>query len=161
MRTLTLAVAFFSLAGLAAAQSGRGYVFLGPGERSTSGNSQATYYVGGGGELLLAKGVGAGVEAQGVLPSRRVGSESFGIFSLNAYYHPLLERRPGKLDPFVTTGYSLAFRTDTANLWNVGGGMNYWFHDKMGLLVEFRDHPWKTGSVTTHYWGFRFGISFR
>ena len=41
--------------------------------------------------------------------------------------------------PFVTVGYSLAFRTSTANLWNFGGGLNYWLRDRIALMAEVRD----------------------
>jgi hypothetical protein len=161
-KTPLLFTLLVSLAAGASAQSGRGYAFVAPGGRSVSGNTQATYYAGGGGELLLPKGIGAGVEAQAVLPSHRFRSDVFGVFSLNGYYHPLQGRRgDDKLDPFVTLGYALAFRTETANLWNYGAGLNYWFRDHLALLVEFRDHPWKAGPVRSHYWGFRFGFSFR
>jgi hypothetical protein len=160
-RTFIATIILLSLAAGASAQSGRGYAFIAPGGRSVSGNTQANYYVGGGGELLLPKGIGAGVEAQGVLPSHSFSNDVFGIFSLNGYYHPLQGRGNDKIDPFATLGYSLAFRTETANLWNYGAGMNYWFRDNVALLVEFRDHPWKAGQVRTHYWGFRFGLSFR
>jgi hypothetical protein len=158
MRISILAVGLMAFYGTAWAE-GRGYFFAAPGGRSVQGSSAATYYVGGGGELLLPKGIGAGVEAQGVIPGH-FPRETIGIVSVNGYYHPA-RARLGKLDPFGTVGYSLAFRTGTANLWNFGAGMNYWFRDNVGLLVEFRDHPWDTGRVTSHLWAFRFGLSFR
>jgi hypothetical protein len=158
---MTKVLVFFLLAIPAFAQAWRGYGFLSPGGRTLAGRTQSTYYVGGGFEGLLDAGVGAGVELQGVLPSENLGRGAFGIFSINGYYHPL-RTRIGKLDPFATVGYSLAFRTDTANLWNFGGGMNYWFREDLALLVEFRDQVWGRGAgPTQHLWGFRFGFSFR
>lgn len=64
------------------------------------------------------------------------------------------------MDPFVTAGYTLFFRSGHANLWNFGGGLNYWFASRLGLKVELRDHIWPENGAT-HYWGVRIGLNFR
>jgi hypothetical protein len=158
MSKLAVVAGWMGLCGTAWSQ-GRGYIFAGPGGRTGGGATSATYYAGGGGELVFPKGIGAGIEAQAVIPSHEPG-ETIGMTSINGFYHPP-RARFGKADPFATVGYTLAFRGGTANLWNFGGGLNYWFGEKTGLLVEFRDHPWDVGPVTSHYWSFRFGFSFR
>ncbi len=148
------------MAGAASAQSSRWYGFLAPGAVSGEGSSTRTYQMGGGGELHLVHGLGAGAELSAIGTGERFASSVFGLFSINGYYH-FLENRRYKADPFVTAGYSLAFRTGTANLFNFGAGVNYWFHEKIGLLFEFRDNVWPVGDATAHYWGFRIGFSFR
>jgi hypothetical protein len=43
---------------------------------------------------------------------------------------------------------------------NFGGGVNWWWRDRMGLKVEFRDHVAAEGG-NYHIWGVRFGLTFR
>jgi hypothetical protein len=65
-----------------------------------------------------------------------------------------------RLEPFVTGGYTLFFRSGTTNGANFGGGVNYWFKNRVGLRFEVRD----TLSVevrTVHFVGFRVGVTFR
>jgi hypothetical protein len=146
---------------LASAQSqdvGRtqGYVFIAPGVR-TSGTS-AQLHVGGGVDALVYKGVGIGAELgyNGRLQAMRSG---FGIFSVNGSYHLTENARPKQFDPFVTGGYSLFFRSGTANALNFGVGTNYWFSRKTGLRLEFRDNvPFGGGG---NFIGFRIGLTFR
>jgi hypothetical protein len=135
---------------------GQGYVFLAPGAFVGGGSSVGTAHLGAGGEALIYRGIGAGAEI-GYLTPWRDFSAGIGVLSLNGSYH---FNRARKLSPFLTGGYSLAFRNGHANLFNVGGGMNYWFSDKVGLRLEFRDHI-NTGYTLAHYLSSRIGISFR
>jgi hypothetical protein len=115
--------------------------------------------VGGGGEHVFGPGIGIGAELGAVGPWRNYRS-AIGMFSVNGSYHFLRDRR--KIDPFAGGGYTLGFRSGSINLGNFGGGLNYWFGDRIGLRVEFRDHVYASGrSPDVHYWGFRFGITFR
>jgi hypothetical protein len=155
---LTLPLALLCFCGVAGAQNTRGYLFAAPGEVSVSGVSQRIYHLGGGVERLLEHGVGAGAELGAVLPGSDVTKNTVGIFSANGYYHFLRER---KLDPFATAGYSLLFRDYSANMFNYGGGLNYWFQDNLGLRLEIRDHTHSAGSAKVHYWGFGVGVTFR
>jgi hypothetical protein len=116
---------------------------------------------------LLDLGVGVGADLSAVIPGRAFASNVSGIFSINGYYHV---RRESRLDPFGTAGYSLWFRDYTANMFNFGGGVNYWFQDNLGLLVEFRDHvrhydvnalSRASGTASANYWNFRIGLTFR
>jgi hypothetical protein len=156
---LSVLFSFWCLCGLASAQDTRGYVFAAPGAISAAGNSQRTYQLGGGLERLLDRGIGAGAELRAVVPGSGAARNSVGIFSLNGYYHFL---RDGKLDPFATAGYSLLFRDFTANMFNYGGGLNYWFQDNLGIWLEIRDHV-RSGSPgpAPHYWGIGIGLTFR
>jgi hypothetical protein len=164
---IRLVFSLLILCGAASAQYTRGYAYVAPGGVSAAGNTERSYAVGGGVERLLAHGVGAGAELGAFLPSHAFKDNVHGVFSLNGYYHFLSERA---LDPFATAGYSLIFRDDTANMFNFGGGVNYWFQEKLGLQLEFRDHVRHhdanslnspAGSVTANYWNFRIGLTFR
>ena len=155
MKTKLLLISL-GFAAMAAAQTSHGYVYVAPGALTSGGYNQATLHAGGGGEAIIAKGIGVGAEVGYLGPTAYMG-EGFGVFSANGYYH-FIHRKDSKLDPFVTGGYTLFFRSGTANLANFGGGVNYWFSRHVGLRAEFRDHLY-TGSE--HYWGFRFGATFR
>jgi hypothetical protein len=134
--------------------SGQGYVFFAPGGIVGDGNSISTFHVGGGGEGLLYKGFGIGGEIGYLTPWQYVGS-GIGIASADGSYH---FNRTSKVSPFITGGYSVAFREGHINLINFGGGVNYWFRKRMGLRVEFRDHM---DLHNDHYVSGRIGLSFR
>jgi len=164
MMKIRFAFLLLLLSCMASAQYTRGYFYVGPGGATSLGNTQSTYLIGGGAERLLVHGIGAGFELGGLLPAQAFTSNAAGIVSLNGYYHFLHDRA---LDPFATMGYSLLFRDYTANMFNFGGGVNYWFQDNLGLLLEFRDHvrhydvAGPANSVAVNYWNFRIGLTFR
>ncbi len=140
------------------APRGQGYVFFAPGAVS-AGATQGTYHVGAGGEGLIYKGLGAGGEI-GYLAPWDTFRGGVGVVSANGSYHFRRAERDARLVPFVTSGYTLMFHSGSANLFNFGGGVNYWFKERWGLRLEFRDHVWPN-SPTAHYWGFRIGLAFR
>jgi len=144
----------------AAAQSkehwGQGYAFVAPGGTTEGGS---TLQFGAGGEALVYKGLGVGGEI-GYLGFTRELSQGFGVLSPNVSYHFLNASKSGKFAPFVTGGYSLLFRDGTALAVNVGGGMNYWFKDRLGLRLEFRHHGIVDSDLRGFY-GFRIGLAFR
>jgi hypothetical protein len=149
------------LPGLALAQTTgerriHGYLFAAPGA-NTEG-SPVTLHIGGGIDGRVYRGVGVGGEIGFLGPASSL-RDSFGIFSVNTSYHFLTGAKSGKLAPFVSGGYSLFFRDGTANAVNFGGGVNYWFKDRVGLRVEFRDHV--APEYPDHFLGVRIGISFR
>jgi len=133
---------------------GQGYVFFGPGAWSLEGNRIGLAHFGGGGEALPYKGIGIGGEV-GYFALWEDFSNGFGMVSLDGSYH---FNRARKISPFVTAGYSAYIRNGHANFFNIGGGMNYWFHDRMGLRLEFRDHM-REGAG--HIFSGRIGLSFR
>jgi len=149
------------IAGPLAAQEGKqyrsqGYVFFAPGLASPGGHS--FLHFGGGGDALIYKGLGAGAELGYIFPSRSA-ADGVGLFSANGSYH--FRKLPsGKLVPFVTAGYSMLFRSGVGNLVNFGGGVDYWFRERTGLHLEFRDHIWPECGPT-HFIQFRIGLSFR
>ena len=44
-----------------------------------------------------------------------------------------------------------------ANAFNYGGGLNWWIGERVGLKFEIRDQY----GDSVHYWGMRFGVTFR
>lgn len=131
------------------------YVFGGAGGNS-GGGSTASFQVGAGGEKLVYKGLGLGAEI-GYLAPFRSGGDGIGILSPDVSYH--FKSSNSKLVPFVTGGYSLAFRSGpTSSGGNFGGGVQYWMKDHLGLRLAFRDHVFSSDSP--HFYQFRVGLSF-
>jgi hypothetical protein len=139
------------------AQWGNAYGFVGVGQSRCCNDSYNAVYAGVGVEAKIYKRVGAGVEA-GALSPVTVFSSTLGLASVNGYYHLLASDR--KLDPFITGGYSTLFRTGRFNGGNVGGGLNYWFVQHVGVRAEVRDHIFNPGR-TLQDWGVRFGVTLR
>jgi hypothetical protein len=134
----------------------QGYVFVAPGLWTHEETVSGTLHFGGGGEAFIHKGLAAGAEIGYVLPWRAPG-DGIGMLSLDASYHV---PRGSKLAVFVTGGYSLGFRSQTANFLNLGGGATYWFKKKEGIRFEVRNHFY-TESMRTDYLDFRLGFAFR
>ena len=150
-------VAFLPSASFAQSSDARGwgYVFGGVGGRSA--DNAASLHVGGGGEALLYKGFGLGGEIGYFAPFESAG-DGFGLASVNLGYH-FKTKASQKVVPFVTGGYSVAFRNNSSSGGNVGGGVHYWMKDKVGLRFEFRDHIFSSDSPRVY--SFRVGFSFR
>ena len=141
-------------AGAMMAQS-HGYVFVAPGAASVNGTSAGLIHLGVGGEAVLPMGIGAGAEL-GFLGSTSL--DALGSLSLNGYYH---FHRDGSWKPFATAGYSNFFTfTGHQNLANIGGGVNYWYRDHVGIKLEFLDH-FSTGTNSANFAEFRFGFNFK
>ena len=160
MRKMILAAVVLMLVqGMAFAQAttGRrawGYAIGGAG--ASSGDfSTGFFQFGGGGEGLAYKGLGLGAEIGYLAPFRAAG-DGVGLFSGDVSYH---FNRTAKLVPFVTGGYSAAFRSGASHGGNFGGGVHYWMKEHVGLRFEFRDHVFSSDSP--HLFQFRVGLSFR
>ena len=135
----------------------QGYVFFGPG--ATSGSSTTWVNFGGGGEGFVKGGLSVGGEISGYSPAKSF-DEGFGILSANVGYHFLKASQSGKVVPFATGGYSWFCRSAAASGVNFGGGVDYWFKERVGLRFEVRDHV-IVEYPDTHYAGFRVGLTFR
>lgn len=155
--SLRAVLVFAAFALLSRAQSSNGYVFVAPGSVSPGGGG--TVHLGAGGEAVLGRTIGVGAEI-GYLTSSQSFDAGLGIFSPNLYVHILPLVRP-RIDPYVTGGYSLIFRSGHINAGNFGVGTNLWLWSRFGVKVEFRDHVSTSFGDTTHFWGFRFGAAFR
>jgi hypothetical protein len=134
-----------------------GYVFFGPGGVTSHGNTSGAMYLGGGGEAVFGPGIGVGAEVGYTAPWRQFQS-GIGIGSVNGSFH---FGRSGRVVPFITGGYTLFFRSGTANGFNFGGGVNWWFADRIGLKTEIRDQVGLGGLDGVHFWAARVGLTFR
>jgi hypothetical protein len=155
-----MASVLFYIAGLGmlAGQS-HGYVFFGPGG-VTAGDTSSAAYMGAGGEGVFGPGIGVGAEVGYATPWKSFRS-GIGIGSVNGSFH---FKRSGRIVPFLTGGYSIFFRSGHENGINVGGGVNWWFSDRLGLKAEFRDHISTTFvdvDNDVHLWVLRAGLTFR
>jgi hypothetical protein len=137
--------------------AGQGYVFFAPGAVAASYGSSALLHFGGGIEALMHRGFGVGLELGMVGPPQAVGA-GFGVFSADAQY--TFGRRTAKLSPFITGGYSLAFREGFASGINFGVGAHYWFSRRVGLRFEARDHV-MVQYRDAHFVAGRVGLAFR
>ena len=160
-----------------------GYVFFAPGTFSTPGEPAFTYrykdregtireftipgrkgerqttrHFGGGYERLVYRGLGVSTE----IGVQKEGGASYGLFSANGSYHFTGLARIQKLVPFLTAGYSGAFNGGGGESWvNFGGGVDYWFRDRVGLRLEFRDNLDSHHREPIHFLGFRVGLAWR
>ena len=107
---------------------------------------------------MFYKGVGVGAEIGAI-----AGHTSFGIISINGYYHFPVSDPPKKVDPFVTGGYTAAVDVllGTDNMFHIGAGLHYWFLRRIGLRTELRDFVLPGASPSSHFWGFRLGFAIR
>ena len=136
--------------------SGQGYVFVAPTSTTEGGFG---LHIGGGGEGLVYKGLGVGGEI-GYLGSADGLRDGIGVLSTNISYHFTKATKSRKFAPFVTSGYSMLFRSSAVNSVNIGGGANWWFKDRIGLRLELRDHiPLRSEAI--HFFGVRIGLAFR
>jgi hypothetical protein len=119
-------------------------------------------HLGGGGERFFTCNLGVGADL-GYLTSTEQFSGGFGTFSPNFVARFPHQSSDGKVEPFLTGGYTLFFRSGTANGLNFGGGLNYWFKERIGLRFEVRDNVMipPGGDSTSHFVGFRIGLAFR
>jgi len=86
MKHLVLLLVFFLVfCGLAAAQSGQGYLFFAPGQVRGGGASLFTMHSGGGGKWVSGSGLGFGAEVGMAGPRRDFSDSNFGIFSAEGY----------------------------------------------------------------------------
>jgi hypothetical protein len=148
-------------AGTSFAQHSSGYLFAGPVGVANSfyTNWQGTLVnVGGGGEKGIGQHFAIGGEAGALIPTQQFGS-AVALLSVN----PAVYFRPGRprLDPYVAGGVGVLTRGGSAFVWNIGGGVNYWFSNHVGLRIDVRDHIWPTEGTNLHLAGVRFGLAFR
>jgi hypothetical protein len=140
---------------------GDGYLFVGEGTYPVGPALYGVSYAGGGGEVLLLKGLGVDSEV-GVMGRPGVWGE--GFFSVDPSYHFLRASSKSKLVPFLEAGYTRTFANNVAPvgpLFNFGGGIHYWAFKRVGWRLEFRDYVHHVRSVTTHYPGLRIALAFR
>jgi hypothetical protein len=132
----------------------QGYTFFGI--ATPVGDAGTVMTVGGGGEGFIYKGLAAGGDIGYLFTGSRF-TYGLGLASANVSYHFRGMDSEGRWVPFVTGGYTVAFRDGTGSLANYGGGVTYWFHPHWGARVEARNLQ-RSGSSSALV---RFGLSFR
>lgn len=113
--------------------------------------------VGGGGDAYVYRGLAVGADLGYLFPSGNARN-GVGLLSVNPSYHFTSRSRDQKVVPFVTAGYTLGFRSGTANFFNWGGGATYWFHRSLGIRAEIRDIR---NSQESFHTAFRIAFAFR
>ena len=173
----TLALLFVAPALVRAADAddsvqGQFYSFVAPILSNTqygnTGTSRSGNNTGFGGEVLIHKGVGVGIELgyAGNWDYTGTGS-ALGVGSADATYHFLGNKSSKMIDPFLTGGYSLYYgeRTTTQSGFNLGGGVNIWLIKHVAPRLEIRYQGGIDGfhgySLFNEYAAFRFGVTFR
>jgi hypothetical protein len=137
-------------------KTGYGYAFFTPGVLVGDGASP-TVNIGGGAEGLIKGGLGASVDLSYLFFPRSGFGEGFGMFSPGMVYQFRTNRQT---IPFVSGGYTLAFRQGTENLVYAGGGFNHWFGNRWGLRFEVRDQI-APRDPEYNFLQFRIGFLFR
>lgn len=164
MRVLTLGFLVLGLASPLAAQSdspsafaptgGQGYTYFAGSH--AGGEIGGAMNLGAGGEGFVSRSLAVGGDAGYMFKAGRFGN-GIGLVSTNVSYHFQDVDPEGRWVPFVTGGYTLAFRSGTGHLVNYGGGLTYWVRLRWGVRAEFRNHQNGDFSMPS----FRFGFSFR
>lgn len=147
------------VAGPASAQSVEGYALGGVGRWLHDTGSGGTLMVGAGGvQWLPVPHVGIGGEG-GVLTS--VSGDLAAYLGVDARWH--LRASPTRgWAPYVFVGYSpLRFVELSDQGLQYGAGADYRLSAHRALRVELRDILRHSGSVRTHYWTARAGVTFR
>lgn len=160
MRLLsTLLLSFLLASAGASAQAtynGHGYGFFG--FEKPSGASIGDIMTGGaGGDYFLWRGLGIGGDAAYAFP-RREPSDGIGLASVHGSYHFVNRYNPRRFVPFVLSGYTLGFRSGTANFAHIGAGGIWWFKEGVGFRFEWRS---TFNASETFLSGIRLGITFR
>jgi len=169
MKRIVIAVLFIvCMSSIAAAQTTSGFAFFAPGQLRGGGGSATFLHFGGGAKYITSSRVGFGGELGLLGPKQNFSDLYGGEFSANAYY--VLRTKTDRLLPFLTAGYTRTFGHESgANMFNFGFGVDYWFKERMGGFVEFRDHVRRveTGTaafsqkITFNLWEIRLGLTFK
>ena len=158
---LIVFMTFIGVASSAYAQSPvEAYVTGGVGRWVHSNNNSGSLVVGAAGvEWLPAPYFGVGGEG-GVFTSADGGL----LFSLgiDARVHFRGAAAPGEWAPYVFAGYSpLAFFEASDHGAQFGGGVDYRLSRRRAIRFEVRDILRESGSIRSHYWTARVGVTFR
>lgn len=133
-----------------------GYVHFAPG--ISIPDNEGGISIGGGGNYRSSIGLGGGADLSYLAPWSGLGG-GIGTLSPHLYYSYM--NNGSKVEPFLSGGYTLFFRSGTANGINFSGGVHYWFSKKVGLKLEFRDDMLLDTSPYYHFLSFRIGAAFR
>lgn len=111
---------------------------------------------GGGGEAFVWRGLAVGGD---IGYHRFINDTNFGLASFTVGYHFVDRKSPGKFEPFVNiTPAGFYFGAGTGGAGGLGGGLNYWFKQRIGLRTEARVHVLANEEALVIV---RIGLSFR
>ena len=153
-------VTLLLVAGTASAQSLEAYVTGGAGGWVHNTGSRGSLMVGAGGaEWLLTSHLGLGGEG-GLLTS--VSGDVAATLGVDARLHFRGTSPADSWAPYAFAGYSpLHFFEVSDQGLQFGGGIDYRLSPRRALRFELRDILRSSGSVTSHYWTARVGVTFR
>jgi hypothetical protein len=148
------------VANAASAQSLEAYVTGGGGGWVHNTGSHGSLMVGAGGmEWLPIPHLGLAGEA-GVLTS--VSGDLAATLGVDARLHFRGTTPPGGWAPYAFAGYSpLRFFALSDQALQFGAGIDYRLSPRRAIRLELRDILRSGGSVTSHYWTARVGLTFR
>ena len=136
--------------------NGLGYTFFSVGACQ---HRYANIGVGGGGEGFLWRGLTIGGDA-GYYRFPADSNAGYGVATLGPGYHFVDRNKRSKFDPYVNANVlGIAFaRGGVAAAASLGGGVNYWFKERMGLQtgVQVQGIGFEESLVL-----FRVGLTFR
>jgi hypothetical protein len=154
---LVVAAVFTSSARNADAQA-LGYGVAGLGGVQGFFGSLATGHVAGGGELL-AKGRGGVTGEVGLLGS---GSGALHTLSFGGVWRVVPLSTERRYAPYVTSGFGMLGDGDVIfGAWTVGGGVDVWARERLGVRVDLRDRIRTDSRGSVHYWTVGAGVVFR
>ena len=136
--------------------NGYGYAFF------SGGASQHAYRnvgAGGGGEGFLWRGLTLGGEI-GYFRFPADRNAGYGVFTIGPGYHFVNRSEPARIDPYVHVGLigGVLAPCCFARAGSVGGGVNYWFKEKLGLQIGGQ---LQVLAVEEAVVAFRIGLTFR
>jgi hypothetical protein len=114
--------------------------------------------VGGGAEGFLWHGLTVGLDA-GYYQFPAEGNAGYGVLMLGPGYHFVNRKKPVKIDPYVS-GAVLGIPIDRVGLaraGSLGGGVNYWFKERLGLQIGGQAQVVNREMLVL----FRIGLTFR
>jgi hypothetical protein len=120
--------------------------------------SLATGQVAGGAELL-AKGRGGVTGEIGLLGN---GSGALHTLSFGGVWRvvPLSAQR--RYTPYLTSGFGmLGDGGEIAGAWTVGGGLDVWARERVGIRLDVRDRIRTDSRGSVHFWTVGAGVVFR
>jgi hypothetical protein len=120
--------------------------------------SLATGHLAGGGELL-AKGRGGVTGEIGLLGT---GSGALHTLSFGGVWRVVPVSTARRFAPYVTSGVGILGDGDVIfAAWTVGGGVDVWARERVGVRLDLRDRIRTDSRGTVHYWTASAGVVFR
>jgi hypothetical protein len=154
LRVVVLVAGLLGVAYSAHAQTAV-YAVAGPAGVSGFFRSGRAVHAAGGADLLVAGPLGVSGEFGAFANTSSV----LWVTSVNGMVALV---GPSRIVPFLTAGYTRMSSGDGSfNAWNLGGGINAWFGERIGLRADIRDHIRPDSRGKVQYWAVRGGVVIR